>query len=510
MNPSNYLHGSFNHTIKPTLTGNEEGLELNVLKDKTLNVAVQIIKKESGFFGWIKGIIRSFSYKPLTVINETTGRQTRVLLNVADAVKKFSKLGFEPGRVKQAIANDSLFNLIKEQKVDDIFTFFYGTISKKDLNEAVDWINEHPRQDPSTFNPQNPIRILLKDGLFYLSIHGYELALDDTLAKVNHTVYEAPGFNKGFISGISHLFQSKVGQIQEYSAKIKTPEIFNGLQKEVTILSSNKAMLHTGKSLGEGSYKKVALAVEAFSNKHFATYDVEFEDDLSMQEVRDLKSFKGIKGIVQIHDSATFEDQGFLKVRVFTKFYDKGSLLDVLEKKQLSKDQKLKVAKQLLKGLQNLHHVGLIHRDLKPGNILVKTSKKQGIKAVISDLGALTKMQDQEKRKEHLTTSWYTSPEYAQAQIDQNEGAKILANTSSLDVWSMGVILYELFHGERPIWLQNLTGDERAVFRKIAAISFPVNFPNPLPINRLLSQMLCPNATRINIDEAIRILETLT
>lgn len=122
------------------------------------------------------------------------------------------------------------------------------------------------------------------------------------------------------------------------------------------------------------------------------------------------------------------------------EYVDGKDLSTLLTAGALNLDQKLEVFCQMCESLVHSHVRGVIHRDLKPGNVLVDTD----LKAHLLDFG-LAKILDTESGLTHtgsaLGTPFYMSPE--QVADPTQVGPRS-------DVFSLGVILYEMITGQRP------------------------------------------------------------
>ncbi len=146
--------------------------------------------------------------------------------------------------------------------------------------------------------------------------------------------------------------------------------------------------------------------------------------------------------IVQIFDWG-FGDEPF-----FVMEYIEGSTLTsiISKKRTLSISDILFIGAQVSSGLQAAHSQGLVHRDIKPGNIMITP---QG-KVKVTDFGIVS-LQNEEsditKTGSILGTASYISPEQAQGKPVSKES----------DLYSLGTVLYELitgrppFEGETPI-----------------------------------------------------------
>ena len=105
---------------------------------------------------------------------------------------------------------------------------------------------------------------------------------------------------------------------------------------------------------------------------------------------------------------------------------DGGDLSGSIEKvKGLGEREAARVFRPLLKALNHIHEQNIIHRDIKPGNILF--TKEGDIKLI--DFGiAITAYQ---KNQERTGTALYVAPEV----LEKNYGKEV-------DIWSLGVTLY--------------------------------------------------------------------
>lgn len=126
------------------------------------------------------------------------------------------------------------------------------------------------------------------------------------------------------------------------------------------------------------------------------------------------------------------------------EFVDGMTLRQLEQTKTLSPEEALTIAPRICDALQYAHDEGVVHRDIKPGNILV--DKKGRVK--IADFG-LAKMLGQEGRDFSLTgehaimgTPHYMAPE-------QMSSSKTVDNRA--DIYSLGVVIYEMLTGELPV-----------------------------------------------------------
>ena len=123
------------------------------------------------------------------------------------------------------------------------------------------------------------------------------------------------------------------------------------------------------------------------------------------------------------------------------QYYPDGNLNNAI-KHGLTAKQKEDVAKQLLEGIAFLHQHKVVHRDLKPGNILVVRDGDRII-PIITDFG-LSKAANLGDGSVFTNSLGAGTPRYSSP--EQLQGNPLRLNT---DLWSYGSILYEIFTGEQ-------------------------------------------------------------
>lgn len=141
------------------------------------------------------------------------------------------------------------------------------------------------------------------------------------------------------------------------------------------------------------------------------------------------------KNVLRVYDLGAHESLRFLTMQ-FVEGEDLASLL--LREGRLPLPRVIAVFRQIAMGLQAAHEIGVIHRDLKPQNIMVDRADR----VYVTDFG-LAKLQEASGMTETGTlfgTPRYMSPE-------QVKGETLDARS---DIYSLGVMLYELLTGEIP------------------------------------------------------------
>ncbi|XP_073050015.1 serine/threonine-protein kinase TIO isoform X1 [Primulina eburnea] len=222
---------------------------------------------------------------------------------------------------------------------------------------------------------------------------------------------------------------------------------------------------HVIELAGEGSFGKVYKGRRKFTGqtvamKFIPKHGKTEKDILNLrQEIEILRKLKH-ENIIAMLDS--FESpQEFCVVTEFAQ----GELFEILEDdKCLPEEQVQAIAKQLVRALHYLHSNRIIHRDMKPQNILI------GAESIVKlcDFGFARAMSANTVVLRSIKgTPLYMAPELVREQPYNH----------TADLWSLGVILYELFVGQPPFY----TNSVYALIRHI--IKDPVKYPDNMSSN---------------------------
>jgi serine/threonine-protein kinase len=213
--------------------------------------------------------------------------------------------------------------------------------------------------------------------------------------------------------------------------------------------------------IGAGGMGEVYLAVD---NKLSRNVALKFlpnhlcqNEDARSRFMREAKAVAKLDhpNVVPIHEVDEFQSRPF-----FALAYIEGkSLKEVIREGKLTVEQCVDFTMQICEGLHLAHESGVVHRDVKPGNIVIDRDNK----ARILDFGLATISGEEKLTKTGSTlgTVGYMSPE-------QITGKEINHRT---DIFSVGVILYEMLTGRRPF-----EGDNDA------AIVYAISHEAPKPL----------------------------
>lgn len=245
-----------------------------------------------------------------------------------------------------------------------------------------------------------------------------------------------------------------------------------------------------GRTIGEGTFAKVKLGVDSTNGQYVAIKIIDkhmvLESNLKYQVQREIRTMKLLHhpNIVRIHEVIGSKT----KIYIVMEHVSGGQLTDKMSYvKKLEEWEARKLFQQLIDAVDYCHNKGVYHRDLKPENLLM--DHKGNLK--VSDFG-LSALQ----KPGGILTTACGSPCYVAPELLLNKGY----NGAAADVWSCGVILFEILAGRLPFDDRNLINLYKKISR--AEYTFPLWFTKGQ--KKLLFRIFDPNPrTRITIPEII-------
>ena len=233
--------------------------------------------------------------------------------------------------------------------------------------------------------------------------------------------------------------------INYYNGKIKKYNNKNYIINEWEILPED-LIIYKNKILGQGSFGKVYLGL--FRKTKVAVKVINNIND----NFKNL-FIKEFKMMTKLHHPNVIQLIGFVRdpFIVVMEYLPKGNLLNYIIQNKLSYKKKIKICIQILQALCYIHNRKpkyIIHRDIKPQNILL--TKSLDIK--LSDFGIsrifsynnLHKL-DIEDKKNILLTQPVGSKRYMAPEISLKNNFY----NYTIDIWSAGILFYELFENKR-------------------------------------------------------------
>lgn len=238
--------------------------------------------------------------------------------------------------------------------------------------------------------------------------------------------------------------------------------------------------------LGEGGMGKVYLAHDTKLNRKVALKFLPDQFSANHDHIRRFtQEAMSSAALHQPNIAQIFEIGNYHRAHYIAMEYVEGETLrQLLSRRKLEIKKAVEFAAQVASGLAAAHKVGVIHRDIKPENLIATPSgqikildfglakvsppRPVSVASGFIDKEAATRLQVHTQPGSILGTVSYMSPEHARAEeLDQRT-----------DIFSLGVVLYEMVTGERPFKGNSAVDTLHAIINQ-----------EPQPVTRLNSQL---------------------
>ena len=232
----------------------------------------------------------------------------------------------------------------------------------------------------------------------------------------------------------------------------------------------------------------------SFDHPNIARYNFSWEEELSLEEtLRAASAGGGTSETITRTLTTLVGNRNCLHSRrhlfIAMKYYGEGSLKDWLNNRTtVCSKENCQLMLQLIEGLLHLHDNEVLHRDMKPSNVLVDRTTKGKMILKICDFGlSVIKRSDWEPlgvvlQEENQTTGVAGTPLYASPE-QQNNGTY----GRHSDIYSLGAIYFELFM-ERPTDSERIIHLQSLKYVSFLYFSFKTNKSNNV-INNLTEQL---------------------
>lgn len=198
------------------------------------------------------------------------------------------------------------------------------------------------------------------------------------------------------------------------------------------------------KIIGKGAFSRIYCGRHRKTDIVYAIKEISFDnlEKIKNSIRREMSVLKTLNhpNIIKLHD--VFFDNENKNVYLVLDYFKNGDMTNILKNKPLKEKYAKKYMRQLAHGLKYLYDKNILHRDLKLQNILVTDSYD----IVITDFGFARYFEDDCMLKTLCGSPLYMSPEILIKKSYNNKS----------DLWSVGIIMYELLFAQVPFKASNM------------------------------------------------------
>ncbi len=321
------------------------------------------------------------------------------------------------------------------------------------------------------------------------AISEFAIRFPSIFEKLRDVVISLPDARFGS-KGSTNSTISALGRLKDVSSDLQPAQEESRssvLFTDGELKSSSLGRYHLIMVIGTGSFGIVYLAYDEELDRKVAIkvprpnrFEKPSNSSEYVAEARTVASLSH-PNIVPVYDLGTTEEG---LIYVVSKYIEGRTLSERIKTSPLSYGESAEMLCKIARALEHAHERRLIHRDLKPGNILIETVSST---PYLTDFGLAIREEDGRLRHEIAGTPAYMSPEQFRGEGHRLDGRS--------DIFSLGVILYELLTGQRPF-----RGDSFDVLMKQVISLDPVspkilNPSIPIELDRICMRALSKRAT---------------
>ncbi|XP_063170652.1 rho-associated protein kinase 2 [Candoia aspera] len=235
------------------------------------------------------------------------------------------------------------------------------------------------------------------------------------------------------------------------------------------------------KVIGRGAFGEVQLVRHKITQKAYAMKLLsKFEmlkrsDSAFFWEERDIMAFANSPWVVQLFSA--FQDDRYLYMVM--EYMPGGDLVNLMSNYDVPEKWAKFYTAEVVLALDAIHSMGLIHRDVKPDNMLL--DKYGHLK--LADFGTCMKMDDTGMVRCDTAVG---TPDYISPEVLKSQGGDGCYGREC-DWWSVGVFLFEMLVGDTPFYADSLVG----TYSKIMDHKNSLHFPEDVEISKHAKDLIC-------------------